>query len=69
MREKVKNTDKVIDAIKTLQRADMTNPLEKHDFDSFIIESLQRQRKLITDKKEKLIQRVSMNDSSQVLDM
>ena len=55
MREKVKNTDKVIDAIKTLQRADMTNPLEKHDFDSFIIESLQRQRKLITDKKEKLI--------------
>jgi len=43
--------DELVVAIKTLEKPSKVDPLAKHDFDSFIVESFQRQRTVLMHKK------------------
>lgn len=46
--------DELEDAIKTLQKPVMVDPLARHDFDSFIVESYKRQRHVVQHKKNQV---------------
>lgn len=53
--EEKKPQDLYTEAIKSLQNADLVNPLKKQDFDDFILESYQRQRNVTINKKNQTI--------------
>lgn len=44
----------LIDAIKTLQKPDLIDPLAKHSFDTSVVETMQKQRTMILQKKSSI---------------
>ena len=47
----MKHIDNLITAVKSLQKSELVDPLSKQEFDTYIVEQMQKQRTMVLQKK------------------